>query len=183
LARLVLDTNIVSQILRRNALVLTRLGEAAGHDDLFMCPVVFYELWRGLTYREADRQLGELNTFARTLQWIDYDRAMWIEAAGLWATRRRRGQTHDDADLLIAAFVRRLRATLVTNNTADFTDLDLLLVLDNRPDATLIPERSERTRDELGGVNDSHRCPDYSNVVVCRQDVHARRGRLGMSVA
>ena len=49
-----------------------------------MCPVVFYELWRGLSYRGADRQLEELNAFAGTLQWVDYDRAMWVEAARLW---------------------------------------------------------------------------------------------------
>ena len=29
---------------------------------------------------------------------------------------------------LIAAFARRLRATLVTNNTADFTDLDVPVI-------------------------------------------------------
>jgi tRNA(fMet)-specific endonuclease VapC len=95
---------------------------------MFMCPVVFYELWRGLRYRGADRQLEELSGFARTLQWVDYDRAMWLEAAELWADQRRRGRPHDDADLLIAAFTRRLRATLVTNNTADFTNLGLPLV-------------------------------------------------------
>src|SRR3989441_7830801 len=65
--RFVLDTNIISQILRRNAPALARLREAADHDDdLFMCPVVFYELWRGLSYRGADRQLEELNAFAGT---------------------------------------------------------------------------------------------------------------------
>jgi predicted nucleic acid-binding protein len=36
-ARFVLDTNIISQILRRNAAALTRLGEAADQDD---------DLWR-----------------------------------------------------------------------------------------------------------------------------------------
>jgi predicted nucleic acid-binding protein len=128
-ARFVLDTNIISQVLRRNAVVLSRLGETADRDDdLFMCPVVFYELWRGLSYRGADRQLDELHAFTRTLQWADYDRAMWVDAARLWAEQRRRGRAHDDADLLIAAFTRRLRATLVTNNTADFTDLGIPLV-------------------------------------------------------
>ena len=53
---------------------------------------------------------------------------MWVEAAALWAEQRRRGRTHDDADLLIAAFARRLRATLATNNTADFIDLDVPIV-------------------------------------------------------
>ena len=129
MARFVLDTNIVSQVLRRNAAALAHLREAAENDDdLFMCPVVFYELWRGLLYRGADRQLAELNALARALQWVDYDRTMWVEAARLWADQRRRGRTGDDADLLIAAFSRRLRATLVTNNTADFVELDLPIV-------------------------------------------------------
>ncbi len=129
MARFVFDTNVISQILRRNAAALAHLREASENDDdLFMCPVVFYELWRGLRHRGADRQLAELNAFARALQWVDYDRTMWVEAAELWADQRRRGRTFDDADLLIAAFTRRLRATLVTNNTADFVDLDLPIV-------------------------------------------------------
>ena len=41
-----------------------------------MCPVVFYELRRGLAHRDARRQLDELDTFARTLRWVDYDRGM-----------------------------------------------------------------------------------------------------------
>lgn len=124
MARFVLDTNTVSQILRRNATVLARLGGAAGGgDDLYMCPVVFYESWRGLAYRDARRQLEDLEAFTRTLRWVDYERAMWLDAARLWADRRREGRPHDDADLLIAAFARRLRATLVTNNSSDFADL------------------------------------------------------------
>ena len=129
MARFVLDTNTVSQILRRNATVVGRLREAAGGgDDLYMCPVVFYELWRGLAYRDARRQLEDLDAFTRTLQWVDYERGMWIDAARLWADRRRQGRPHDDADLLIAAFTRRLRATVVTNNTADFMDLGVPVV-------------------------------------------------------
>ena len=99
-----------------------------GGDDFYMCPVVFYELRRGLAHRDARRQLGELETFARTLRWVDYDRSMWTDAAQLWADRRREGRPHGDADLLTAAFTRRLRARLVTNNTADFEDLGVPLL-------------------------------------------------------
>lgn len=110
MARFVLDTNTVSQILRHHSAVLARLGEAAGGgDDLYMCPVVFYELWRGLAYRDARRQLEDLDTFTRALKWVDYERAMWTDAARLWADRRRQGRPHDDADLLIAAFMFRRR--------------------------------------------------------------------------
>lgn len=129
MARFVLDTNTISQILRRNAAALSHLREAADNDDdLFLCPVVFYELWRGLRYRSAERQLEELAAFARTLQWVDYDRDMWTQAAELWAVRRQQGRAHDDADLLIAAFARKLRATVVTNNIPDFAGLDLPIV-------------------------------------------------------
>jgi predicted nucleic acid-binding protein len=53
---------------------------------------------------------------------------MWAAAAELWAEQRRRGRTHDDADLLIAAFTSRLRATLAPNNSTDFIDLDIPIV-------------------------------------------------------
>jgi len=53
---------------------------------------------------------------------------MWVEAATLWAEQRRRGGPHDDPDLLIAAFTLRLQATLITNNTGDFADLDVPIV-------------------------------------------------------
>ena len=129
MARFVLDTNVISQMLRRNVAALAHLRQAVENDDeLFMCPVVFYELWRGLRYRGAERQLAELEGLSRALQWADYDRPMWVDAAGLWADQRRRGRTTDDADLLIAAFARRLQATLVTNNTSDFVDLGLPVV-------------------------------------------------------
>jgi predicted nucleic acid-binding protein len=52
---------------------------------------------------------------------------MCLDAAQLWADRRF-GRTHDDADLLIAAFARRLRATVVTNETGDFSDLEVPFV-------------------------------------------------------
>ena len=126
--RFVLDTNTISQILRRNVTAIAHLGEAARKgDDLVMCPVVFYEIWRGLLHRRAERQLADFNAFARTLRWVDYDRSTWVAAAELWADQRRRGRIHEDADLLIAAFTKRLSATLATNNTADFIDLDVPL--------------------------------------------------------
>lgn len=81
-----------------------------------------------VAYRDARRQLDDLDAFTQTLQWVDYERAMWVDASRLWADRRHHGRPHDDADLLIAAFTRRLRATVVTNNTADFMDLGVRVV-------------------------------------------------------
>lgn len=66
--------------------------------------------------------------FPGRFRWVDYDSDMWTQAAELWAIERRRGRAHDDADLLIAAFARKLGATMVTNNVADFVSLDVLVV-------------------------------------------------------
>ena len=53
---------------------------------------------------------------------------MWDAAARAWARVRSSGPPHDDdADLLIAAFTRALRATFVTNHGSDFAHLGLPL--------------------------------------------------------
>jgi predicted nucleic acid-binding protein len=70
--RFVLDSNIVSRIVRRDARVILRLAAAIrANAEIYLC---------------------------------------------------------DDADLLIAAYTSHLRATLVTNNTQDFSDLNVPLV-------------------------------------------------------
>src|SRR5256885_15711953 len=102
------------------------LARPADHDDdLFMCPVVFYELWRGLSYRGADRQLEELTAFARTLQWVDYDRAMWVDAAGPWADRRRHRPAPHHAGPPIGAFAPGPRGTPPPEHHPAFPDPDV----------------------------------------------------------
>ena len=59
--------------------------DVEGIGDLFMCPVVFYELWRGLAYRDARRQLEDLDAFVRT-------------CSG-WTTSERCGSTPHDCGL------------------------------------------------------------------------------------
>lgn len=129
-ARFVIDSNILSRILRKDQRVAGRLEEAVqANAEIYMCPVVYFEVLRGLLYREATRQLRDFEEFVARFQWIDFLRPIWHDAAASHANSRRRGRPHDnDADLLIAACARHLGATLVTNNTADFVDLDVGLV-------------------------------------------------------
>lgn len=89
--------------------------------EFYLCPVVYYEIRRGLLYRDARRQLADFKKLAAALRWGDMDRDIWDAAADAWADMRRRGQgISHDADLLIAAYARILGATVVTHNTADF---------------------------------------------------------------
>jgi predicted nucleic acid-binding protein len=129
LDRFVLDSNIISRILRQDRRVVPRLAEAAtSNATIYLCPVVYFEVRRGLLERAASRQLRDFDHLARTLLWADFERAIWDDAAQLWVACRARGRPHDDADLLIAAYARHFQATLVTNNTGDFEDLGTPLV-------------------------------------------------------
>ena len=123
----VLDTNIISFLLRGNAAVRGGLNAARqGADSLFiLSPVVDYEIRRYLLLKGATRNMAQYE--ALIAQWVEpaFDGAHWQQAAILWAERHRSGQPIDDADLLIAVTALRQNATLVTNNTSHFIGLGL----------------------------------------------------------
>lgn len=126
-SRYVLDTNILTYLLQGKQPTIDRLAEAASSDAaIFLCPVVRYEIRRGLLDKGATTQLKRFERLAADLIWAEFERPMWDEAADSWAARKRRGRSRQDADLLIAAYARTLRATVVTNDP-DFEGLDVPL--------------------------------------------------------
>ncbi len=129
MARFVLDSDTLTYIMQRRDDVLRRFEEAVrSRAQIYLCPMVYYEVRRGLVHKGAKGQLRRLESLARQIVWADFRRPMWEKAAHTWATVRSRGRPHDDdADLLIASYTLHLRAILVTNNTADFRDLGVPL--------------------------------------------------------
>ena len=125
----VLDTNIVSYLLRGNSAVQGGFNAARqATDTLFiLSPVVDYEIRRYLLLKQASRNLAQYE--ALTAQWVEppFDGAHWQQAATLWAQRHGSGQPIEDADLLIAVTALRQDAVLVTNNTRHFIGLGLRL--------------------------------------------------------
>jgi tRNA(fMet)-specific endonuclease VapC len=80
----VLDTNALSDILRKNEAVVTHLTDALQRNALFiLCPVVFYEVYRGLLRKGAARQLAALRELTNHFQYDDLSRDDWEEAAEL----------------------------------------------------------------------------------------------------
>jgi tRNA(fMet)-specific endonuclease VapC len=130
MARLVLDADTITYILQRRPTVVARLAAAVRENsEVYLCPVVYYQVRRGLLAKQAQRQLLEFEAFAQRLTWIDVPRPVWADAALLWARVRAHGRPHDDdGDLLIAAYARWLQATVVTNNVRDFAALDVTCV-------------------------------------------------------
>lgn len=120
----VLDTNIVSLWLRHDGKVSTRLRQTLTPDNVVIaCPIVWYEVRRGLLAKGATIQLKGLENLFASFMWQDYIHADWLLAADLWKQRRAMGIPVADADLLIGVFARNRTAILVTNNEKDFVHL------------------------------------------------------------
>jgi predicted nucleic acid-binding protein len=124
----VLDTNIVSALLRNDAKVNFRLRVVVEREDLIVeCPMVWREVLRGLLIKNAFKQRQAFEKLFATFTWQDYSRDDWSLAVELWAQRRAMGLPIADADLLMAAFARNRDAVLVTNNEKDFYRLGVTL--------------------------------------------------------
>ncbi|MBE9103517.1 type II toxin-antitoxin system VapC family toxin [Nostoc cf. edaphicum LEGE 07299] len=119
-----LDTNIVSYILRRNATVSRKLRDAnRSGQEVFISCITYYEVKRGLLYANATRQLGDFNQFFRKYEVLFLDDIEIIErACEIYVDLQRRGWKIQEQDILIAATAIARGLTLVSN------DSDLLRV-------------------------------------------------------
>ena len=122
--RYVLDTNIFTDILPQDSTVTDRTAEAlAAGAEFILCPVVFYEIYRGLLYRDSRKQLNFFLTYAATFRWDDLTHDDWWAAAQLWSDLRRQGVQVADADLLIGTYAAQRNASVVTGNEKHFAPL------------------------------------------------------------
>jgi len=123
--RFVLDTNVISAILRRDVSARHRLADETVRGSLlYLCPVVYFEVLRGPRHRDARGQQARLAALARGLGWEELWRDDWERAADLWSDAASRGRRcDDDADLLIAAYSLNRRAVVVTDNVSHFEAL------------------------------------------------------------
>lgn len=116
-----LDTNTLSSILRKDKHVVERFRAAlAANHEFLLCPVVYYELRRGLLRKDASKQILALDELTSRFRWREFDKNIWMEAAQGWADACRRGRPSGDADLLIAYHAHCCSAVVVTANVKHF---------------------------------------------------------------
>ena len=127
----VLDTNIVTAYLKRNAMVRGRIRDAelAG-QPVRLNTVSYYETKRGLLAIDAPVQRAAFERLWRVLGIVMLDHAALDRAAELYAELRSRGQLIEDADLLSAAIALVHDMTLVTNNISHFNRIEGLRIED-----------------------------------------------------
>ena len=140
MAKYLLDTNTFSYLFRErtqrtNHPVKCKLEKALrANAQILVCPVVFYEVVRGLYRRDTRRDLQYFLLLIKQFEWCEFDRKTWDLAAKLWAQHKPsavKNEAEDDdkknidADVLIAAQVRDQNAILITNNTKHFKHFDI----------------------------------------------------------
>jgi tRNA(fMet)-specific endonuclease VapC len=123
-----LDTNVITGILKQDARIVDRVTAALSADArMILSPIVYYEIKRGLLRRDARKQLEFFEQFAQSLHWDDLHRVDRMAAAQLWAGEVAHGRPPQDADILLAAQAQRLKAILVTANERHFAQLGVRL--------------------------------------------------------
>ncbi len=119
-----LDSNIVSYILKRNVILDQKFREVRRlKQDVFISCITYYEVKRGLLAINATRQLAEFNKLCQTYKILLIDDLEIIElACEIYVDLQRRGFTIQEQDILIAATAIARGLILVSN------DSDLLRV-------------------------------------------------------
>jgi tRNA(fMet)-specific endonuclease VapC len=127
----VLDTNTWIALLRwRNTSVLAQLQQRSP-DEILLCSVVLAELLYGAEHGDPTRRdanVALVNELENTYASLPFDNRAARHYAVIRAELARAGCPIGPNDTMIAAIVRSHNATLVTNNTAEFSRVPELLI-------------------------------------------------------
>lgn len=117
----ILDTDTVSEYLRRNERVIDKVAQYLREfGRLNMGVITYYEILSGLRYKDARSQLSRFESFASKSNVISLTPEMAVEASAIQASLRSMGQEIGHTDTLIAGTAVVSGLTLITNNTRHF---------------------------------------------------------------
>jgi tRNA(fMet)-specific endonuclease VapC len=118
--RYLLDTNIVSDLVRHpNGLAARRILEI-GDSDVCTSVVVTAELWFGAVKRGSPRLTNQLNTILSVMRVLPFEPPADRIYGHLRSSLEKSGKGIGGNDLLIAAQTIALGLTLVTDNEREF---------------------------------------------------------------
>lgn len=127
---ILLDTNICIYIINAKPVAVLERFQQHQMGDIGVCSVVAAELAFGVAKSGSTRNREALNMFLAPLVVLPFDEsAIWCYG-DLRADLERRGTPIGSLDTMIAAHALSLQATLVTNNTREFSRVPALR-LDN----------------------------------------------------
>jgi tRNA(fMet)-specific endonuclease VapC len=122
LPKALIDTDILSAIMRKNVAVLPSAREyLAAHGRLTISLITRYEVLRGLRAKDAHAQARSFDAFCAHNEVVGLSEDIVSAAADIYADLFKRGALVGDADVLIAATARVAGLTVVTNNERHFS--------------------------------------------------------------
>lgn len=130
--RYLLDTNIISEFMRRNPIVVSNMEKAAEKEDsVFICPIVRYEIERGLKAAGKFRRLKEFEEFCENYSPLYFDRNddKVIDKAVDIYVQLLKGKNIGDNDIYIAAMAIVNDCVLVTDNIKHFQRIEGLKLI------------------------------------------------------
>ncbi len=128
-AQALLDTDILSAILRQNPVVIPKARSYLGDYGQFTFSIITrYEILRGLKSKDATAQIIVFENFCARNIILPLTDEIVVQAADIYADLRGRGVLIGDADILIAATALVLGLELVTNNQQHFNRIPKLQI-------------------------------------------------------
>jgi len=126
-----LDTDTVSLHVRRDPQVRANVtAYLRAHEQLTLSEITYYEVIRGLRFRDARRQLATFERILAECRVLPFDRACAERAADIWVDLHRRGLPIGELDILIAGTALAYGLALVTHNVDHFERVRGLVVAD-----------------------------------------------------
>ena len=125
----VLDTDILSAIMRQNpAVIPTAQAYLREHHQFHFSIITQYEILRGLKAKEATQQIATFENFCSQNTILPLSEEVISKAAEIYADLRKRGELVGDADILIAATAIVNKLGIATNNEKHFQKIAGLYV-------------------------------------------------------
>lgn len=87
----VLDTNVISDLIRGDSSVLAHL-RTHSTDTIYLCQPVYFKSLRGLLWKQAHSKLKSLQALRNLLTWVELIDDDWAHAAQLWANTQSQGK-------------------------------------------------------------------------------------------
>ena len=116
-----LDTDILSEFLRGNPKVITKVDEyLKEYGFISLSIITYYEILNGLLYKDAKKQMTRFEAFVELNKVIPLTLRMAKSAAAIQADLRKKGTEIGHTDTLIAGIAMTRELQLVTNNTDHF---------------------------------------------------------------
>lgn len=122
--RYLLDTNIVSDLVRNPQGRITRRIREIGEAQVCTSIIVAAEFRYGAAKKESRRLTAQLEAVLRALEVLPFEAPADIAYGALRAGLERAGQPIGGNDLLIAAQAIALRYAVVTDNEREFARID-----------------------------------------------------------